>query len=98
MPNFDNIDPQHQGYKGTCITCPFNDGMNPEAEMAQNYACLPSQGDILAMKRETGNNWACHSEDSKVCTGLCLHAKENGLDVSSGTLIHEFGVHKSATK
>jgi hypothetical protein len=52
--------------------------------------------DILDMKRTTGNNWACHDDDSKICTGLCLHAKENNLDVSKGALIHDSGVHTSA--
>lgn len=88
-----NRDPVHFGFKGTCPSCPFNAGMNEEAEIAASYGCLPGPGEILQMKRETGNNWACHSDPNKVCTGLCLHAKENSLDMSKGTLIHEEGVH-----
>lgn len=88
-------DPEHFGFKGTCACCPFNSGMNEEAEVALNYGCLPGPGEILQMKRETGNNWACHDNPAKVCTGLCLHAKENGLDMSKGTLIVEEGVHST---
>jgi hypothetical protein len=96
MPDFDNRDPVHQGFRGTCPACPFNEGMNEPGTIAQTYGCLPSGGDILQMKRDTGNNWACHDNDSKVCTGLCLHAKENNLDMTKGHLIHELGIHASA--
>jgi hypothetical protein len=96
MVNLDNRDLLHGGFKGTCSSCPFNEGMNEDGSRAQNLGCLPSGGDILQLKRETGNNWACHDEDSKVCTGLCLHAKENNFDMSKGILIHEPGVHAAA--
>lgn len=96
MANLDNRDPVHGGFKGTCSSCPFNEGMNEDGTMTQNLGCLPSAGEVLQLKRETGNNWACHSDDSKVCTGLCLHAKEYDFDMSKGVLIHEPGVHAAA--
>jgi hypothetical protein len=36
MPNHDNLNLQHGGFKGTCSSCPFNAGMTEEAEVAQN--------------------------------------------------------------
>jgi len=96
MPDLDKRDPIHGGFKGTCSSCPFNEGMNEDGTMTQNLGCLPSAGDVLQLKRTTGDNWACHTDDSKVCTGLCLHAKEYDLDMSKGQLIHEPGVHSSA--
>lgn len=75
------------GLKGACVSCPFNDGLTDEASQAQNYGCLPTAGDIVAMKRETGQNWACHSDESRVCSGLCHSAKETGLDLGSGGLV-----------
>lgn len=75
------------GLKGTCGGCPFNAGMTEEADMAQNYGCLPTAGDIVALKRETGANWACHSDETKVCAGLCHAAKAEKLDLASGGLI-----------
>ena len=98
MANLDNRDPIHDGFKGTCPGCPFNEGMNEEGTMAQTYGCLPSGGEILQMKRETGNNWACHDDASKVCTGLCLHAKENNFDMTKGALIHDEGVHATSLR
>ena len=98
MPDLNNTDPIHGGFKGTCPACPFNEGMNEEGTEAQFLGCLPSGGDILQMKRDTGNNWACHDHDSRVCTGLCLHAKEHGLDVSKGELIRDPFAHPTANK
>lgn len=75
------------GLPGACTSCPFNDGLTDEASQAQNYGCLPTAGDILAMKRETGQNWACHSDESRVCSGLCHSAKDAGVSLRSGGLV-----------
>lgn len=73
--------------RGTCISCPFNDGLTHAASDAQNLGCLPTPFDIVQMKRESGQNWACHDDETKVCAGLCHRAKDEGLDLSQGGLI-----------
>lgn len=73
--------------KGTCTSCPFNDGLTEAASNAQNLGCLPTPFDIIQMKRESGQNWACHDDETKVCAGLCHQAKEASLDLSEGGLI-----------
>ncbi len=73
--------------KGTCVSCPFNDGYTHSASEAQNLGCLPSPYDIIQMKKASGQNWACHDDESKVCAGLCHSAKDQGLDLSQGGLI-----------
>jgi hypothetical protein len=73
------------GRKGTCPGCPFE--CTDVSEQAQNYGCLPSPGEIIQMKRDSGHNWSCHSDESKVCAGLCHEAKEHKLDLSHGNLI-----------
>ena len=75
------------GHKGACASCPFNEGMTAEADQAQNYGCLPTSGDIIHMKKRSGQNWACHSDENSVCAGLCHQAKPNNLDLSEGGLI-----------
>lgn len=65
---------------GGCITCPFSCG--PDAEQGYNWACLPSQSDILRMKKESGHNWECHSADGVKCGGLATYIKENELPLS----------------
>lgn len=76
-----------QGLRGTCGGCPFNDGITTEASLAQNYGCLPTGYDIIKMKRESGHNWACHDDESKVCAGLCHSSKDAQLDLSTGGLV-----------
>lgn len=73
------------GRKGTCVGCPFE--TTESSEQAQNYGCLPTPGDIIRMKRDTGHNWACHDDASKVCAGLCHEARDHQLDLSHGNLI-----------
>jgi hypothetical protein len=75
------------GLRGTCGGCPFNAGMTEEAEMAQNYGCLPTPGEVVELKRTTGANWACHSDETKVCAGLCHAAEPEQLDLSQGGLL-----------
>ena len=64
---------------GMCNSCPFN--LTEESEMVQNYGCLRTSADILELKDETDNNWACHSNNKRVCQGLAKHR-----DVSKGKL------------
>lgn len=72
---------------GGCITCPFSCG--EEAETVQNYGCLPDSYDIVRMKKESGHNWGCHSDETKICGGLVTFIKENNLDldINSGGII-----------
>jgi hypothetical protein len=73
--------------KMPCETCPFNDGLNEAATVAQNYGCLPTRHDIIDIKKTTGKNWACHGDETRICGGLAQAAKEAGLDISVGPLI-----------
>ncbi len=81
-----------------CTTCPFSE--REEAVQAQNYGCLPTGGDIVRMKRQSGHNWACHSSKTgnlKICKGLCEHIRDEGLnlDTQSGGLIsYEIWYHQ----
>lgn len=75
------------GHKGSCLTCPFNAAFVEEAARVENFGCLPTAGEIVTMKRESGQNWACHDDESRVCAGLCATAKKEGLDLSRGGLI-----------
>lgn len=52
-----------------CKSCPFN-YFSEESNYAQDMGCLPSPKDILEIKDTTGNNWACHSNNKRVCAGL----------------------------
>lgn len=51
-----------------CKSCPFN--YTEESEYAQNTGCLPNRIEILKLKDETNNNWACHSNNKRICGGL----------------------------
>lgn len=62
-----------------CNSCPFN--ITDESEYVQNMGCLSSKEAILNIKDETGNNWACHSNNNRVCAGLSKHR-----DTSKGLL------------
>lgn len=66
---------------GVCDTCPFGDGdgWSAEAEQAINLGCLPTMGEALALKRDTGCNWGCHSED-RICAGFVREAAERGIE------------------
>lgn len=83
-----------------CRSCPFT--FTPEAEVATNSGCLPSGVEILQMKRETGDNWACHSNCNRICQGMVNEAPKmgkigEGLDFTTGELIHDFdNVHSRA--
>ncbi|AZV43637.1 hypothetical protein BAOM_3028 [Peribacillus asahii] len=78
-----------------CECCPF--AFTDASEEVQNYGCLPTPYDIIQMKRKTGHNWACHSNEKKICKGFVDHVKwsqENAfadklddIDTSKGNLI-----------
>lgn len=51
-----------------CESCPF--AFTDQSEMVQNYGCLPTPYEIVEMKRESGHNWACHSNEKKICSGF----------------------------
>lgn len=72
---------------GQCVTCPF--AWNEESEYVQNLGCLPTPFDIVEMKKQSGHNWACHSDESKKCAGYVDHMKEHHpeIDTSTGKLI-----------
>lgn len=82
----DSCDEQY-GLKGACASCPFNDPFTAEAAEAQNYGCLPTGYDIIQIKRRSGQNWACHDDETKVCAGLCHQAADAKLDLSQGNLV-----------
>lgn len=73
--------------KTTCTHCPF--AFSDASEYVQGLGCLPEPSDILRMKRETGHNWACHADETKLCKGFARHAKQYApeLDLKSGGLI-----------
>lgn len=80
--------------KSECTACPFNIG-HRDCDEAYNLGCLPSPHEILELKRTTGNNWACHSDPTRICAGLVKHSKSENLnlDFKTGKLIVEEGVH-----
>lgn len=79
----------------TCKTCPF--AFTEESEMVQNYGCLPTQYEIIQMKRKSGHNWSCHWNESSICKGFVNYVKEaqeknyidnlKDIDISKGNLI-----------
>ncbi len=84
---------------GGCVACPFS--YNDISEQVQNYACLPDSFDIIKMKEKSGHNWACHSDESIVCSGLATYIKKSrpDLDIKVGNLIsYETWYHKGEEK
>ncbi len=53
-----------------CIACPFNDGLNKEATIAQNWGCLPTASDMIKTLDEEGIALSCHDNNRKACRGL----------------------------
>lgn len=68
----------------SCVTCPFS--FTHEAENLCNLGCLPSVYEIMQIKKETGLNWACHDDESKICGGYVEFANDKGIDYKSGGL------------
>ena len=73
---------------GGCIHCPFS--ISEEADKIYNLGCLPTVSDIVRMKKESGHNWACHSNEKVLCGGFYNFMKENypDLDLNNGGLIN----------
>lgn len=75
----------------TCTHCPF--AFTDKSEEVQNYGCLPTPWDVIEMKRKSGHNWSCHSNDKKICSGFVEFVKEypnnkySDIDTSVGGLI-----------
>ena len=67
-----------------CNTCPFKGG--DEAEQGISLGCLPSVFEIMQIKRETGHNWGCHSED-RICAGFVEACRETGLEYKGAPLL-----------
>ncbi|WP_342490426.1 hypothetical protein [Bacillus sp. FSL R5-0443] len=84
---------------GGCISCPFSH--SEEAEMAQNYGCLPTPQQIVEMKEKSGHNWACHSDETVLCGGFAKYIKRNrpDLNINEGQLIaYETWDHEGEAK
>lgn len=58
--------------------CPF--AQSEESETIQNYGCLPTSFEILAMRIYKGKTWACHSDVNKPCKGGLDALKRYGYD------------------
>lgn len=84
---------------GGCMSCPFSH--SDEAEMAQNYGCLPTPKQIIEMKEKSGHNWACHSDETVLCGGFAKYIKRNrpDLNINKGQLIsYETWCHEGEGK
>lgn len=57
--------------------CPFS--FTDESEMVQNYGCLPTPYEIIAMRQKHGKTWACHANPTKPCLGALRYMKKEGL-------------------
>lgn len=79
-----------------CETCPFLDGLNEEATRVQNYGCLPTAADCVQYKRETGHNWACHSDESKICKGLADVCKQLKIPLEGKLISYSKWYHAGA--
>lgn len=71
----------------TCEACPF--AFTYESEYVQGLGCLPDLYDIRTMKEQSGHNWSCHEDATKLCSGFAVFAKEHWphLDIKTGKLI-----------
>jgi hypothetical protein len=74
--------------------CPF--AFTEESEKIQNYGCLPEPYDIVAMRVFHNKTWACHSDNSKPCTGSLNFMREHGIDCR--IIDRELVTEKSVTK
>lgn len=63
--------------KKECKCCPF--AFTDASEYVQNLGCLPSPGDIVDMRVNSGKTWSCHENTKKPCLGALTHLKDQGL-------------------
>lgn len=66
-----------------CLACPFRDGENEEATMAQNYGCLPTAQEMIDRADQRGEAMSCHNNDRRACSGLARHRDVSGLKVKA---------------
>lgn len=57
--------------------CPFS--FTDESEVIQNYGCLPTPFEIVAMRQKHGKTWACHANPTKPCLGALRHMRKEGM-------------------
>jgi hypothetical protein len=78
----------------TKTACPF--AYTDESETIQNYGCLPTPLEIVAMRVIHGKTWACHSDNSKPCVGGLKEVRKKGFDncVIDNNLITESNLTK----
>lgn len=58
-----------------CEGCPC--AFTETSEQAQNFGCLPTIQDLFRIQKR-GKNWACHEDDTRVCSGFAVFCKEEG--------------------
>lgn len=69
----------------TCAACPF--AFTDRSEYVQSLGCLPSPYEIMVAKRDTGRNWACHDDESRVCAGFVQECRERGVEYRGAGLV-----------
>lgn len=67
-----------------CDACPFN--CTEVSAMAYNYGCLPTTQEIMMLKRDTGKNWPCHDDETRVCSGFASMAKQEGVEIKGAEI------------
>lgn len=75
-------------------SCPF--AFTEESERVQNFGCLPSPLEIVAMRVYKKKTWACHSNPEVPCKGAVKFLKSKNLEsnVLDKNLITEDNISK----